>query len=100
VQRSAPVQLRVRRLASLGAVAGTLIGSAALDDLSDLQLAAALRDIMRDFLKGGPTFVDGSCGHLASTRFSLQLQRVVGDHGDQCQIVASSASLVPSRAST
>jgi hypothetical protein len=47
--RTAPVQLRVRSLASLGAVAGTLIGSAALDDLSDLQLAAALRNIIRDF---------------------------------------------------
>lgn len=47
---AAPVRQRVRRVASLGAVAGVLLMAGALADVPDAELEASLREVVRDLL--------------------------------------------------
>jgi AcrR family transcriptional regulator len=51
---SQPLDQRLRRMASLGAIAGVLLTANALDDVSNAELETALRDIIHDLLKGRP----------------------------------------------
>lgn len=51
---STPVDRRVRRIASLGIVAGALLVSGALADVSDADLEAAVRAIVHEVLGGSP----------------------------------------------
>jgi AcrR family transcriptional regulator len=52
---STPVDRRVRRIASLGIVAGALLGGGALADVSDADLEAAVRTIVHEVLGGSGT---------------------------------------------
>jgi AcrR family transcriptional regulator len=51
--RSVPVEVRLRRIASLGTVAAVLLGAGAFEDLSDAELETALRNVTRDVLGTG-----------------------------------------------
>lgn len=50
--RSAPVSLRVRRVAALGAIGGVLLGAAGFADVPDHVLEEALRDVAHQLLSG------------------------------------------------
>ena len=52
--RSAPVELRVRRVASLATVAGVLLAAGAFSDVPDAALESALRNVVQHLLAGGP----------------------------------------------
>jgi hypothetical protein len=58
---SASVEGRIRRIASLGAIAGVLLGASAFEDLPDAELEAALRNLARDVL-GAATSSSGRPG--------------------------------------
>src|SRR6266536_1760989 len=47
---SVPAEGRIRRIASLGAIAAVLLGASVLQDLPDAELEAALRNVARDLL--------------------------------------------------
>jgi hypothetical protein len=47
---SVPVEGRIRRIASLGAITAVLFGASVLQDLPDAGLEASLRDVVRDLL--------------------------------------------------
>jgi AcrR family transcriptional regulator len=51
---TAPAEQRVRRVASLGAIGGVLLGAQALADVPDAELETALRAIVHDVLDGRP----------------------------------------------
>ena len=51
--RSVPVDQRVRKLASVGAIAGVLLASNTLEDVPDSKLEVALRAVIHDILGGG-----------------------------------------------
>jgi AcrR family transcriptional regulator len=51
---SLPIDQRVRRMASLGAVAGVLLTANALDDVPNAELETALRGVIQDVLNGRP----------------------------------------------
>jgi hypothetical protein len=52
--RSAPIEQRVRRMASVGAIAGVLLAASAFADVPDAELEAALRGVVHDVLAGPP----------------------------------------------
>jgi AcrR family transcriptional regulator len=47
---SVPVEVRIRRIASLGTVVAVLLGTGSFEDLPDAELEAALRNVARDVL--------------------------------------------------
>ncbi len=47
-----PTERRVRMMASMGAVAGTLLGASAFADVPDAELESALRSVVHDVLGG------------------------------------------------
>ncbi len=47
---SVSVEVRIRRIASLGAIGSVLLGAGAFEDLPDAELEAALRNVARDVL--------------------------------------------------
>jgi AcrR family transcriptional regulator len=49
-----PARARIRRFASLGAIFAVLFGASDLEDLPDVELEAALREVARDLLTDGP----------------------------------------------
>lgn len=54
-----PLESRVRRTASLGAIAEVLLAASAFADVPDAELEPALRTVVRDVIRG-PTEGSGS----------------------------------------
>ena len=52
---SVPVDGRIRRIATLGAIAGVLLGASTYEDLADAELEASLRGIAGDLVGRDPT---------------------------------------------
>jgi AcrR family transcriptional regulator len=52
---SLPIERRVRRMASVGSIAGVLLSATSLADVPDADLEAALRDVVHDVLRDRPS---------------------------------------------
>lgn len=58
---SVPVETRIRRIASLGAMTAVLVGASVLQDVPDAELEAALREVARDLLNPAASSARRQC---------------------------------------